>query len=343
MPFVTFIDQQPKWLLTLEAFVLLVMVGIFDYATGREQSVLLLYAVIVLIVTWHGDRRLALVFAFLSSFSWWLANKEVHPFGGSLGYAWATLSRLVTFVFIAVGGSTLKAKHESDRQRIIALERTKDLEREITRISEHEQRRIGQDLHDGICQVLAAIRCATCSIRDDLQAGGRPEAEATAEVANMLGNAIIEVRNLARGIFPVQMEAAGLPAVLDELCEATQRLHRIKVSFEMQGEVKVSPPEVAMHLYRIAQEALSNAVKHGHARNIAVKICKTDSLLALTIADDGQGFAEEKMSIDGMGLNTMRYRAKLIGAELCINPQPAGVTVTCQLPLNDSSQPPFAT
>ncbi len=177
----------------------------------------------------------------------------------------------------------------------------KDLEGEIARISEHEQRRIGQDLHDGICQVLAAIRCGTCSIRDDLHSKGLPEATATSEAASMLGEAIVEVRNLARGIFP----------------------------FETEGEVKVSPPEVAMHLYRIAEEALSNAVKHGRARRIVVKISHIEPMLTLTVTDDGRGFAEPQTCLDGMGLSTMRYRAQLIG----INPRPDGVTVTCQLPL----------
>ncbi len=333
MPFVTSLEQQPKWLLVLEALLLLVLVGVFDWVTGREQSVSLLYVFVVLLVAWHGDRRLALFFALLCAASWYWANRDVHPFGPGWGYAWAVASRLITFVVIALGGSTLKAKHESDRQRILALERANDLEGEIARISEHEQRRIGQDLHDGICQVLAAIRCAASSAREDLQAKGLPEAASVGEVSDMLGDAIVEVRNLARGIFPVQMEAAGLTAVLDELCEATQRLHRITVSFETEGAVKVSPPEVAMHLYRIAQEALSNAVKHGGARHIRVKISGTDHLLTLSVADDGRGFVREGESNDGMGLKTMHYRAKLIGAELCINARPGGVTVICNLPL----------
>ncbi|MDB6140915.1 MAG: hypothetical protein JWO94_3987 [Verrucomicrobiaceae bacterium] len=333
MRFVTFIEKQPRWLLAAEALVLLVMVGMFDYATGRELSVSLLYVILVLGVAWQGGRNLALVFAFLSAVSWWWANKEVHPYGGSWGYAWATVSRLATFVFIAVGGSAVKAKQESDRQRIKALERAKDLEREIARISEHERRRIGQDLHDGICQVLAAIRCAASSVRDDLLARQQPEAATTGEVADMLGNAIIEVRNLARGIFPIQMESAGLASVLDELCETTRRLHRVQIVFETDAEVKSLPAEVAMHLYRIAQEALSNAVKHGGARHVAVTLGRDDGGLCLTVADDGPGFALSAAGDeDGMGLKSMRYRAQIIGAELCINSRADGVTITCRLP-----------
>ena len=326
MRFVTFIQLQPKWLIMIEGLFLLALVGVVDYATGRTLSVSLLYAIVIVAMAWFHSGRLAWVFAFLSAAIWWLANKEVHPFGSDWSYAWATLSRLITFIMIAAAGSILKVKHESDALRIQALERAKDLEQEIARISEHEQRRIGQDLHDGICQVLAAIRCAISSVRDDLQAKGLPEAKATGEAAEMLGSAIVEIRNLARGIFPVQM------AVLDEMVETTQRLHRIQITFESEGDVNVRQPEVAMHLYRIAQEALSNAVKHGGARHVAVKIAKADGVLTLTVSDDGCGFIEAEGSTDSMGLKTMRYRAGLIGAELSVNNQRDGVTVNCRLP-----------
>ena len=333
MQLVTYLGQQPKWLVTAEASVLLGIVGVVDYATGRALSVSLLYAMIVLMVAWYVNGRLAIIFALLSTFIWWLANFDVHPFGGNWGYGWATLSRMATFLFVAKAGDVVKAKQESDQQRIEALERAKALEQDIARISEHEQRRIGQDLHDGICQELAAIRCAVSSLRDDLEAKGAPEASTTGEVAQMIGNAIIEVRNLARGIFPVQMEAAGLPAVLDELVENTSRLHRIAVSFEMIGDVKVEQPEVAMHLYRIAQEALSNAVKHGQATRIAVCVKMDKRGLKLSVTDDGTGFESARVATESMGLKTMRYRADLIGAAFSVKSGLDGVIVSCELPM----------
>ena len=333
MQLVSYLCQQPKWLVILEASILLAMVGVLDYVTGRALSVSLLYAMIVLMIAWCVNARLALIFAILSGFIWWLANMDVHPFGGNWGYAWATLSRMATFLFVAKAGAAVKAKQESDQQRIDALERAKALEQDIARISEHEQRRIGQDLHDGICQELAAIRCAVSSLRDDLQEKNAPEAETTGEVAQMIGNAIIEVRNLARGIFPVQMEAAGLPAVLDELVESTRRLHRTAVTFEMIGDVKIADPEVAMHLYRIAQEALSNAIKHGQATRISVCIRINEQALKLTVTDNGQGFESSLVGNESMGLRTMRYRAGLIGAAFSVNSGLDGVTVTCELPL----------
>jgi len=337
MRVVTFIEKQSRRTQAVEALVVLALLGTLDYSTGQGLSVSLLYSILVFVVAWFGKRRFALVFATLCAASWWWANKDVHPYGGRWGYAWATTSRLVSFVFVAVGSSALKSKQESDRQRILALERAKDLEREITRISEHEQRRIGQDLHDGVCQVLAAIRCSVSSVRDDLRARSAPEAEVTGEIAEMLRDAIVEIRHLARGIFPVQMESAGLQAVLDDLVETTRRLHRVEASFETGGDVRIGDPEVAMHLYRIAQEALSNAVKHGGTARIVVAIRQMGDLIRLSVADNGGGFSGQQDSIEGMGLKTMRYRAQLIGADLNLSSSSTGVTVTCLLPMTSTT------
>ncbi len=339
MRVVTFIEQQSKRTQAVEALVALALLGALDYFTGQGLSVSLFYSILVFVVAWFGERTFALFFAALCAASWWWANKDVHPYHGVWGYAWATTSRLVQFMFVAVGSSALRTRQESDRQRIQALERAKDLESEIARISEHEQRRIGQDLHDGICQVMAAIRCSASSVRDDLQAKGLPEAAATAEIAEMLGDAVREIRDLARGIFPVQMEAAGLAAVLDELVETTRRLHRAQVFFEMGGDVRIGSPEVAMHLYRIAQEALGNAVKYGGAGRIVVALSEMGGTLQLTVSDSGGGFRGRQDSKDGMGLKTMRYRAQLIGAQLNVSDSPAGVTVNCLLPLAKTTAP----
>ena len=335
MRIVTFIERQMKRTQAVEALVALALLGLLDYSTGQWLSVLFLYSFLIFAVAWFGDRKFALGFAALCAATWWWANKDAHPYGGGWAYAWAAASRMASFVFVVFGSSALKTRRESDRQRILALERAKDLEREITRISEHEQRRIGQDLHDGVCQVLAAIRCSVSSVRDDLQARSAPEAEVTGEIAEMLRDAIVEIRHLARGIFPVQMESAGLQAVLDELVETTRRLHRVEISFETGGDVRIGNPEVAMHLYRIAQEALSNAVKHGGTGRIVVAIRQMDDMLQLSIADNGGGFTGQQNSIEGMGLKTMRYRAQLIGAELNLSSSSTGVTVACLLPMTN--------
>ncbi len=338
MRVVTFIEQQPRLAQAAGALVALGLLGALDYFTGPGLSVSLFYSMLVFVVAWFGERRFGVVFAALCAASWCWANKDVHPYGGPWGYAWATVSRLGCFVLVAIGSSAVKTKQETDRQRIEALERAKALESEIARISEHEQRRIGQDLHDGVCQMMAAIRCAASSLRDDLRLKNLPEAEASAEIADLLGDAVIEIRQLARGIFPVQMEAAGLAVVLDELVDSIRRLQRADVSFEMRGDVAVPSPEVAMHLYRIAQEGLNNALKHARAKRIVVGLKEAGQVLTLTVADNGGGMASPNTQLqDGMGLKTMRYRAQLIGARLTVDSTAEGVTLTCVLPLERMS------
>ena len=336
-----FFKRQPKGLIALEALLILILIGALDYSTGWELSVSLLYASNILLVAWHVSRSLGLAFAVVSATVWCWANGEVHPYVTHWGYAWATTSRLAYFVFVAIGGATLKARRASDRARIEALERARDLEREIARISEHEQRRIGQDLHDGVCQMLAAIQCALSSVRDDLNAKKLPEAAATDEVVGMLKGAIKETRDLARNLFPIQMAEAGLPAMLDEMAARSKRSYQIQASFETQGDVRTNDPEVAMHLYRIAQEALNNAVKHGGAKKVVVALRVEDHMLKLTISDDGTGLPVPKTSDRGMGLKTMRYRALQIGAQLDIkNNATQGVTVTCSVRMNDAVPTP---
>lgn len=335
-----YLNRQSTGLVMAVAVVLLVLLGMLDYVTGWELSVSLLYALIIFLLAWRASRNTALAFAAVSGLIWFLANLRVHPYSTNLGYAWAAFTRLAYFLFVAIGGASLKAYRESNRARIEALEHARALEHEIARVSESEQRRIGQDLHDGICQSLAAIQFAVSSMRDDLKNQNPADAETLQEIATMVKDTISETRNLARRIFPVQMEEAGLAAVLDELASSLRRHHRIEAAFEMHDEVKISDPEVAMHLYRIAQEAVNNALKHGNPRKIVISLHEDDAALELTISDNGGGLRASSASGDGMGLKTMRHRANLIGASLEIRSNAsAGVSVICSLPKKDVGSP----
>ena len=335
-----FIKRQPGWFITFAASVILIAIGALDYVTGWELSVSLLYALNILLVAWYVNRFRGLVFALVSAVIWWWANKDVHPYLTYWGYSWATTSRLAYFLFVAIGGSTIKAWRVADQAHIKALERARDLEHEIAHISEHEQQKLGQDLHDGICQVLAAIQWALSSVRDDLKCKGLPEAAATDEVVKMIKDAIKQTRDLARSIFPVNMEEAGLPASLDELVLTSKRIFHIEATFEMRREVGTIHPEVAMHLYRIVQEALNNAVRHSKARTVSVSLDEENELIKLAVVDDGIGFPASKTLEAGMGLKTMSYRAQQIGAQINIkNNAICGVTIECCLSKALASQP----
>jgi signal transduction histidine kinase len=329
-----FLEAQSKRWIIAAGFALSALIGVLDFLSGWDVSLFLLYALPILIVTWYGGRRAATACAVACGIIWFLANYNVHNYASTSAYAWAAINRLVYLLFVAVGGFALKRQQEEMRGHMDALMRTRELEQEIVRVSEREQMRIGQDLHDGLCQNLAAIDCAAACLRADLEARALPEADTARMIQSLLKDAVVEARNLARGIFPVQMDAEGLPAALQELVSTTNRLRQVPVMLEVHGDVKIGDPQVGMHLYRIAQEALSNAVRHAEAHRVDIELTRETKGVTMIIADNGRGFRALHSSSPGMGLRTMRYRARLIDAEFSVDTQPAGGTlIRCCVPL----------
>jgi signal transduction histidine kinase len=238
-------------------------------------------------------------------------------------------------MFVAVGTAALRSRDESNRVRIAALERARDLERDLVRISEHEQRRIGQDMHDSLCQNLAAIACAVRSYNDDLSRGTTPDPKEARVIEELLKSATLEARQLARRFFPAHMEDVGVAVTLQELVQSMSRVPDIKVTFHEEGETHITDPEAAMHLFRIAQEALNNAIKHSRASQITVGLAKVGERLQLSVADDGIGPGSIRENSQSMGLKTMRYRARLINGELDISARPQGGTlISCTMQPN---------
>src|SRR5262249_24604536 len=153
-------------------------------------------------------------------------------------------------------------------------------------------------------------------------------------IQKLLKNAVVETRNLARGIFPVQMDEEGLPPALEELVTNMNYLRHTSIGIEIDGDVIIKEPQVSMHLYRIAQEALNNAVKHSGASRITIRLSQLQSHFSMSISDNGSGFVTGVSSSMGMGLSTMRYRAQLIGANLQVQSSPTkGTLVECSLPI----------
>lgn len=332
--------SQPRWLLLVELYVVIVVLGLIDYQTTWELSLFVFYAIPIFAAAWYVDQRQGLLLATVGAVLWWLANSDDHPYASSFAYLWAAISRWIYFLFVAIGAGALAARTEALQARLAALERAAQLEQELVRASEREQRRIGQDLHDGHCQTLAAIGYAANSLQEDLEAKASADAPIAAEIARMVRNAISDVRALARGIFPVQMNAGGLAVALDELAAGATRLRQIPVLFQTQGDVALNDPPVAMHLYRIAQEALNNATTHAKPTRIAITLAEEATELRLTIQDDGTGFPVQQCSSRGMGLTTMHYRASQIGATLELESDAEiGTTVTCTLPTRRNDQP----
>ncbi len=205
----------------------------------------------------------------------------------------------------------------------------KRLEQEILDISSREQRRIGQDLHDGLCQELAGIQLMAEVLEQDLKSK-RDSAQA-GKIAESVRRAISHTRMLARGLSPVEVENNGLMSALHELAQSTAALFHIACSFQCPTPVLVRDNDAATHLYRIAQEAINNAVKHGRARNIVIHLAVEGETVRLRVEDDGAGFKEPPAGHHGMGLHIMRYRSEVVGAQLTVARAPKrGTVVTCE-------------
>lgn len=211
--------------------------------------------------------------------------------------------------------------------RIRAEAESRRLEGQLLEVADREQARIGQDIHDGLCQRLVVLAFDTNSLHGELSAAGRPEARKTARIATHLDEAITEARQLSRGLFPVRLEREGLPPALEELAKATRNRYHIQCRFRNRGSVVLKDSTIATHLYRIAQESVTNALKHGQARAISISLRARDEQIELRVEDNGNGFAPDSAGNSaGMGLHIMNYRARSIGGTIRITPRPRGGT-----------------
>lgn len=215
------------------------------------------------------------------------------------------------------------------------LSEKRDLEREIIQISEEEKRRIGQDLHDGLGQMLTGIGLMSQNLAQKMEANGIPGYSELKEITEMIKEADNYARTLSHSLTPVEVESGSLTISLELLCKRAQKLFDIDCEFDGNGDTEIDNQTAAIHLYRIAQEAISNAVKHGKANNIRVSLESREDKIRLVVEDDGIGFskAAEKGSKDGLGVHTMRYRAHMSGGDLQIGESSEGNTqIECLIP-----------
>ncbi len=200
------------------------------------------------------------------------------------------------------------------------------LEGEILSVSRREQQRIGHDLHDVIGQRLTGIAFLAKVLEQRLAGRSPPEAGKALQIERMSNDAITQARALAKGLCPVDLQADGLMAALLEHAVHVETLFGVKCRFHCRRSLLVHDDAAATHLYRIAQEAVNNAVKHGRAQCIDIGMDGEDGRLTLTIKDDGEGLPDTFEKSDGMGLHIMKYRARMIGAVLDIHRDPDGGT-----------------
>lgn len=208
------------------------------------------------------------------------------------------------------------------------------LERRILSISDAEQQRIGADLHDGLGQHLTGIACMATALRDRLQSGNPQQAAQAASIATLVNEAIAQCRALSRGLCPVQLEQTGLPSALEDLTYQVQLLSGVNCRFNAVGAPPSCSHDASMHVYRITQEAINNAIRHGAAQSVDVSLISNGTTCKVVIKDDGNGFdMSAERTEPGVGLRLMNYRAAIIGGTFSIASRPGGgALVECAFP-----------
>ena len=213
------------------------------------------------------------------------------------------------------------------------ITRRVELEHEILTISEQEQRRLGHDLHDDLCQQLAGIMFLCQSLAKELGPRSPAKRAKAAEISRMLQQVMLQTREMARGLSPVDLEAEGLMGALSQLASHTTKVFGRDCVFCCESPVLVLDQAVASHLYRIAQEAVGNAVKHSKCSRIEVALKADGRAILLSITDDGVGLRRQPSRHSGMGMRIMRYRASVIGGSLAVSRNAeGGTTVRCSVP-----------
>lgn len=196
------------------------------------------------------------------------------------------------------------------------LSKRRELEHRLIEIGNEERRRIGRDLHDGLGQMLTGIRMLADSLARKLHANAVPGAEEVKEIAEMINEADGIARSIARDMVQVEIEKKGLEVAVEELCRKIEKMTGATCKLNIGENFKFENQSRALHLYRIIQEAINNALKHGKATSINIQIFEHDHHISVEIQDDGIGFSDHASDHDGKGIQIMKHRARMMGGNL---------------------------
>ena len=243
-------------------------------------------------------------------------------------------------MLLAMSGNILILMVESSilyvasiKAKEIALERANRAEQRIISISEDTQQRIGRELHDDLGQLLTGVAFMSEVLFQKLTNQDQAEAKQAAKITAYINEAISKTRTLARGLYPVELKEADLPAMLQNLAKNTEAIYPVKCQFICECEHTIDDPLAVINLFRIAQEAVNNAIKHGNPANISLKLVSLPTGITLEISDDGSGINQTASTKAGLGLRSIQYRASLLGGSMQISALPEGGTrLTVSLP-----------
>lgn len=202
------------------------------------------------------------------------------------------------------------------RGLLMAIPDQKHLEWECLRVSEHECNRVGQELHDDLCQVLAGLSFMMRVIGQRASLLAPALAREIEELNTHVIAATDRVRSMAHGLFPAQLNYASVRAALKEFADQIKARFKVDVALALPRRLPPHNPDQTIHVFRIAQEAVTNAVRHGKARTIRITIAAHGGEIQMEVADDGNGFPEPGHRREGIGTHIMRYRAGVLGGRL---------------------------
>ena len=321
---------------------LMLVIGLLDYLLGFEVSMIAFYCLPVIL----GTAALGWLFGSLvavASVALWLAGDLLAgaQYSNWVVPWWNGLLALSTYLVIVWLFATVRSlqieMQERVRQRTAALtaeitERER-LEKILLGISERERAAIGRELHDNLGQHLTGTAFAGQVLGEKLRALGLDEQRDAWRIVALLEEGIEKTRHLAKGLLLEEIQRDGLVDALKELADDISDQFRVVCEFQQEGECHIAESGSALHLLRIAQEAARNAVQHGRAHHIIIRLTCRDAGHELSVQDDGTGLTEPTGRGNGLGLRIMSHRAQIIGGDFLIKSRPEGGTlVRCRLP-----------
>ncbi len=215
----------------------------------------------------------------------------------------------------------------------------KRLEQELLDVSEREQRRIGRELHDSLGQQLTGAAIMSKVLQGKLDVVSAEHGTEAAQITRLINQAIDQTRSLSRGLQPVDVESGGLVPALEMLAASTRDLFGVDCIFTPDADIQIEDSAIGINLYRITQEAITNAIKHGQSKRIDISLCADDGAYQLAIESDGKDFPLSADDTEGMGLRIMAYRAQAMGGSVDINRGADGGTiVSCRCPVEQPSE-----
>jgi signal transduction histidine kinase len=348
--FIKKLEHRSRRVFVAIALMTVAVIGTVDYFTGFETSFSVFYLLAIGLAAWFVGRGFAIFISILSvvvSLGGDLA-RGAH-FSSPLVPAWNAIIAMAFYLVVVWLLTILRSLQQElearVQQRTAALQEEiaerERLERELLEISEREQRRIGQDLHDSLCQHLTGTTLAVQVLEEKLAARNLPEAAEASQVIELVEEGINLSRKLAKGLHPVDLEADGLMLALEEYAATSSELFKVSCRFECDLPVLIHDTATAGHLFRIAQEAVGNAIKHGKARNILIRLDASEEATVLSVKDDGVGLPESRLKNRGMGLRIMAHRTSMIDGNFNVRrAETGGTLVTCELRARPEAENP---